>query len=76
MAGLLNVALPMLAASLGHTPRAMVLHVHWLTDYLRDGMPTTKLQWGAAAITAAFTCLLLGGALSWWCRAIEQRNSE
>ena len=63
--GAVVVALPLIAAALGHTPSAMVRHARWLFDFVADYLPRTQLQWGAAAITLAFICLGLGGLVSW-----------
>lgn len=72
-----NACLPTTAASLGHTPSTMLIHLRWLVDAMHalvlELMPTTKLQWGITAITAAFTLLLAGGLLSWW---RDQRDQQ
>lgn len=63
--GAIVVALPLIAAALGHTPSAMVRHARWLLDLIVEYLPKTQLQWGSAAITMAFICLGLGGLVSW-----------
>lgn len=56
--------LPWAFAVLGHTPRAMLAHLRWLTESTSSLLPRTQLQWGALAIIAAFACLVVGGLIS------------
>jgi hypothetical protein len=79
-AGLCNVALPWLAAALGHTPIAMLANTRWLIrwgyDWAVAFLPTNRLQWGALAIAVAFGCLALGGAVSWLRRSRERSRAK
>ena len=46
----------------------------WLIAWAQEHLPTTKLHWGATAISTAFGLLLLGGLLSWWSKQRERRG--
>ena len=70
LGGLINAILPACAAALGHTPKAIIIHIGWVNDR------TTMLSWGLIAIGLAFTSLLVGAALSWRRRALEQKRAS
>lgn len=63
--GVIPIAMPVIAAALGHTAAAMARHARWVIESIAELLPRTQLQWGALAITLAFICLGLGGLVSW-----------
>jgi|GEM_PF-2133465 len=65
-AGIINAALPLVAAMLGHTPGVMLHHAAWLLQGVYAYLPRTRLAWGTLGISSAFACLGLGGLMSWW----------